>query len=318
MTDAKEQLVLARPRSSARDRSLACRGKSPRRPSIAQLGKLSRRDSRRAKWDPRRTAAWTAKGVTVLLVTLLAHGCKPDDMSDQPRVDPMEPSRFFADGTTARPVVPGTVARTSAVRAAGQRYAPQPPGQEAQSFPFPITAADLRRGKERYDIYCAVCHGVTGDGNGMIVQRGFVRPPAFYPLAEHAQRFPDLYAREHVLLNTPPGHVFNVITNGYGAMYSYASRVAADDRWRIAAYVRALQVSRHARPQDLSPEDRTGVERAAQQPPPAVPNAARSAGHGSAPRDDASSTTAHPPATTTQQQQPQPQTQQAQPQRNSQ
>ena len=184
-------------------------------------------------------------------------------MSDQPRVDPMEPSRFFADGTTARPPVAGTVARRSAVQAsAPQHSTPQPPGQEAQAFPFPITSAELARGRERYDIYCAACHGVTGDGNGMIVQRGFVRPPAFYPLADHARRFPELYAREQVLLGTPPGHVFNVITSGYGAMYSYASRVAPDDRWRIAAYVRALQLSRHARPQDLAPDDRAAIDRA--------------------------------------------------------
>jgi hypothetical protein len=109
----------------------------------------------------------------------------------------------------------------------------------------------------------------------MIVQRGFTRPPAFFPVAEHATSFPDLYRREQSLLTQPPRHVFDVITNGYGAMYSYADRVAPEDRWRIAAYIRALQISRAARPHDLNDEDRAKLQAASSSTQPStseVPN----------------------------------------------
>jgi mono/diheme cytochrome c family protein len=100
--------------------------------------------------------------------------------------------------------------------------------QPADTYPFEITRADLARGQQRYNIYCSVCHGVDGDGNGMIVQRGFTPPPSL-----HDQRLKD----------APAGHFFNVITNGWGAMYSYNDRVFPEDRWRIIAYIRTLQLS---------------------------------------------------------------------------
>jgi mono/diheme cytochrome c family protein len=100
--------------------------------------------------------------------------------------------------------------------------------QPADTFPFEISKADLLRGQQRFNIYCSVCHGVDGDGNGMIVQRGFTRPPSL-----HEQRLKD----------APAGHFFNVITNGWGAMYSYNDRIYPEDRWRIIAYVRTLQLS---------------------------------------------------------------------------
>jgi cytochrome c len=109
-------------------------------------------------------------------------------------------------------------------------------GVVADLFPFPITAADLNRGRERYNIYCSPCHDFIGSGNGMIVQRGFPSPPSF-----HLDR----------LRMAPAGHFFDVMTNGFGLMYSYASRVSPEDRWRIAAYIRALQLSQHGSTGDV-------------------------------------------------------------------
>ncbi len=112
---------------------------------------------------------------------------------------------------------------------------------------MPVTRQSLARGRERFNIYCAVCHGATGDGNGMIVQRGFPQPPSF-----HDQRLRD----------APAGHFVDVITNGYGVMYSYASRVAPEDRWAIAAYIRALQLSQHAASADAEPNAAKQLETA--------------------------------------------------------
>ncbi len=108
-----------------------------------------------------------------------------------------------------------------------------------------MTHDDLIRGQQRFDIYCSVCHGRTGDGNGIIVQRGFTKPPSYY---------------EERLRNAPIGHFYNVMTNGWGAMYNYADRVTPDDRWRIAGYVRALQLSRSLKVADLPASDRAAIE----------------------------------------------------------
>jgi mono/diheme cytochrome c family protein len=202
-------------------------------------------------------------------------------MARQPRYNPHEPSAFFEDGSSARPLVEGTVNR-SAGESDGYEFYRSAVTTTAEGvnasihnralntasadFPpdFPRSGEDLRRalerGRERFNIYCAVCHGETGAGDGMIVQRGFIRPPAFYPLAVHQRTDPDLYHRELNLLTVPPGYIVDKITNGYGAMYSYASRVAPADRWAIAAYVRVLQISQHAALADLSAEDRRAVE----------------------------------------------------------
>jgi mono/diheme cytochrome c family protein len=194
----------------------------------------------------------------ILAIALLSLiGCKRDDMADQPRGRPLRETKVFADETLARPLVPGTIARDQLPIRAARAAATQP---EAKDFPTPLTFEDLQRGRERYQIYCAVCHGPSGDGFGMIVQRGFVRPPAFYPIAEHQKTLPQLYERERVLADMPPGHVVNVIVNGYGAMYSYADRVAPEDRWRIAGYIRALQLSRNATLDKLPESDRTQVQ----------------------------------------------------------
>jgi len=113
-------------------------------------------------------------------------------------------------------------------------------------LPVKLTLPLLQRGQERYDIYCAVCHGATGDGQGEVVQRGYPAPPTY-----HSDR----------LRNAPIGHFYDVITNGYGVMYSYASRVEPDDRWAIASYIRALQLSQQAPVNDLSPDEKQKLEK---------------------------------------------------------
>ncbi|MAW87311.1 MAG: quinol:cytochrome C oxidoreductase [Phyllobacteriaceae bacterium] len=168
----------------------------------------------------------------LLLCALLVSGCE-QDMADAPRHDPLEASGLFPDGASARTPVTGTVARDADLSPVPDR------------IPFAITPDLLRRGQERFDVFCAPCHGSTGEGDGMIVQRGFPAPPSFHQPA---------------LRSAPDRHFHNVITDGYGVMYPYASRVPPDDRWAIVAYIRALQYSRHA-PVDNLPQrlrDRLG------------------------------------------------------------
>ena len=165
------------------------------------------------------------------LVALLCvfAGCERNDMHNQPRHEPHEPSAFFDDGQSSRPLVTGTVARGQLVSDEMRYFGLPTEGQQpADTYPFEITRADLLRGQQRYNIYCSVCHGADGNGDGMIVQRGFTRPPSL-----HDQRLKD----------APAGHFFNVITNGWGAMYSYNDRIFPEDRWRIIAYVKTLQLS---------------------------------------------------------------------------
>jgi mono/diheme cytochrome c family protein len=152
-------------------------------------------------------------------------------MHDQPRYKPLASTTFFDDGRSARPPIEDTVARGQ-LRVNDARYTGKENGKDIDFFPIAISRADLTRGQERFNIFCSPCHGRTGDGRGMIVSRGFKQPPPSY----HDPR----------LVNAPVGHFFDVMTNGYGAMYSYASRVPVDDRWRIAAYIRALQLSQNA------------------------------------------------------------------------
>jgi mono/diheme cytochrome c family protein len=171
---------------------------------------------------------------TLLLSTLGLTACR-QDMHNQPRYKPLAPTNFFEDGRSARPTIEDTVARGQ-LHLDDARYTGKVNGKDIDYFPIQITRADLARGRERFDIYCAPCHGRLGDGRGMIVLRG-LRPPPTY----HDPR----------LVTAPVGHFFDVITNGFGAMFSYASRVPVDDRWRITAYIRALQVSQNA-PADLA------------------------------------------------------------------
>lgn len=161
-------------------------------------------------------------------------------MHVQPKYKPDDPSTFFGDGRSERPVVPGTVARGH-LQLDELFYTGKVNGVPADTFPFPITMKDLKRGQERYNIYCTPCHDYTGSGHGMIVQRGFPPPPSYHSEA---------------LLKAPVGHFFDVMTNGHGTMYSYASRITPKDRWRIAAYIRALQLSQEASLSDLTDAER--------------------------------------------------------------
>lgn len=171
-------------------------------------------------------------GMTALVVT----GCR-QDMHDQPKVLPLRISDFFADKRTARPIVEGTIARGQ-LDADTYFYTGKIGNQEGDVMPFPVNGDVLARGQQRFNIYCSPCHSELGDGRGMVVQRG-VRPPPSY----HTDR----------LRNAPIGHFFNVITNGYGAMPDYAAQIPVADRWAIAAYIRALQLSQDAKPGDLPP-----------------------------------------------------------------
>jgi mono/diheme cytochrome c family protein len=167
-------------------------------------------------------------------------GCRKEDMSDQPKYyKPYHETQMFADGTTARPIPIGTIARGH-LELEEDHYQGTMNGKEINYIPIPITKADIERGKIRFEIYCSVCHGAVGDGQGMIVKRGMVPPPSLVRLDR------PLTTRELNVQHAPIGHYFYVITNGFGAMYSYNDRVAVDDRWRIAAYIRALQLSQDA------------------------------------------------------------------------
>jgi len=172
--------------------------------------------------------------------------CRRQQMEDQPRYKPLERSRFFEDERSARPLPEGTVARGH-LRVDREMYLGKRGEQLLERFPFAITRRDLERGRERYDIFCSPCHGRAGTGEGMVVQRGFRPPPSF-----HLDR----------LREAPVGHFYDVVTNGFGAMWSYASRIPPRDRWAIVAYVRALQLSQNIRAGDLAPEDRRNLEAA--------------------------------------------------------
>ena len=146
------------------------------------------------------------------------------DMANQPRVNPLAPSTFFDDGRSERPILENTVARGSIEN--DSLYEPK----DSNAFPLPLTKELLQRGQERYEIFCTPCHGLQGDGQGMVAMRGMKHPPSY-----HQDR----------LRAEPNGYYFDVVTNGFGAMYGYASQIPPRDRWAIIAYVRALQLSRN-------------------------------------------------------------------------
>ena len=177
-----------------------------------------------------------------LVLALAATACRRD-MHDQPRYKPLAESSFFSDHRSERPQVEGTVARGH-LRVDPARYSGKFGDADVDAFPFPITRDDLVRGQQRFNIYCSPCHSRVGDGNGLVVQRGFRQPPSYY-----IDR----------LKQAPVGHFFDVITNGFGAMASYATRVTPDDRWRIIAYIRALQLSESASVNDVPPDQRQSL-----------------------------------------------------------
>jgi mono/diheme cytochrome c family protein len=213
-------------------------------------------------------------------------------MARQPSYRPLEPSDFFRDRQSARPLPPHTVPRgrvqeelitftrgnggemqqaavvgfgaagplaVAAQLAAQQRGLPD----YVRAFPFPITREVLERGQQRYTIFCAVCHGPTGHGNGKIVERGYTHPPSFITDESRGMK----YRGVRVLLrDVPVGYYFEVISKGFGAMPDYSAQVPPRDRWAIIAYVRALQLSQHARLEDLPEQVRQEAESQLEKP----------------------------------------------------
>jgi mono/diheme cytochrome c family protein len=204
------------------------------------------------------------------VILIVMSGCRLE-MYDQAHYKPLEKSTFYGDSLSARPYLQGTVARTQVWTSSNTNFSEasggrvgehglvQPAGTDSVrawaermasgdetfdrngSIPIPVTRELLVRGRERFNAFCSPCHGKLGDGNGMIVQRGFPHPPSY-----HIDR----------LRQAPDGHFYDVITNGFGVMYSYAARVAPEDRWAITAYIRALQLSQNASTNDLPAQER--------------------------------------------------------------
>ena len=184
------------------------------------------------------------KSRLVLAALALFFGACRQDMHDQPRYEPLEASAFFRDGRSARPRVEGTVARGE-LRLDQHFETGRIGGELAFELPLPLTEDLLERGEERFNIFCRPCHGGLGNGDGIVVERGFAPPPSY-----HDQRLRDM----------PLGHFFDVATNGFGRMKSYAARVPPRDRWAIAAYIRALQLSQSAELDDVPTEERRRLE----------------------------------------------------------
>jgi mono/diheme cytochrome c family protein len=165
-------------------------------------------------------------------------------MHDQPKYIPLRESTFFSDERSARPIVAGTVARgqlhEDVLLTTGKLN-----GADATVFPFRIDGRLMSRGRQRFDIYCAPCHGRTGSGDGMIVRRGYRAPPSL-----HDDR----------LRSAAIGHFFDVMTNGFGAMPDYSEQVTPEDRWAIIAYIRALQFSQHATVGDIPAGERARLD----------------------------------------------------------
>jgi mono/diheme cytochrome c family protein len=165
--------------------------------------------------------------VSVATLLALLSGCEPS-MNHEAKLRPEAPSSFFADGALSRHPVDGTVDRSP-----------------IRKIPTSITMKLLKRGQNRFTIYCAPCHGDNADGHGMIVQHGFLPPPELY---------------NEDLRKKPPSYFFDVITNGHGAMYSYADRLNSEDRWAVAYYIQALQISQHFSYQDLTEAEKNQLE----------------------------------------------------------
>src|SRR5690349_6371225 len=184
------------------------------------------------------------RALVLAFMMLALAGCEKlaRNMYDQPRYKPMRASALFPDGTSARAPVPGTLAAssgtlagTSSGRVGADVELERAKAEAATRNPYPVTMALLHRGQERFNIYCAPCHSPLGDGDGMVPRRGFPHPPSY-----HDER----------LRQAPDRHFYDVMTNGYGIMRSYADRVSPEERWAIVAYIRALQLSQYARIED--------------------------------------------------------------------
>lgn len=191
-------------------------------------------------------SASLARKVLLAACGLFLVGCNEEllrqDMANQPKNRPLSESDFFADGRSERPLIENTVARGSIAN--DELVVPK----DSNAFPLPLNQNLLERGEGRYKIFCTPCHGLQGDGNGMIVERGMKRPPSY-----HIDR----------LRQSPNGYYFDVITNGFGSMYSYSAQIPPKDRWAIIAYVRALQLSRNAKASELAETLRAKISNAA-------------------------------------------------------
>ena len=179
----------------------------------------------------------------VLLAAAALVGCR-QDMHDQPKYIPLRPSEFFEDGRSERPSIDGTVARGHLNDDTAYYTGKGPDGKPVDTFPFPVTKEIVARGQERFNVYCAPCHDRTGSGEGMIVKRGYAKPPSY-----HIDR----------LRQAPDGHFYDVITSGFGAMPDYASQIPPRDRWAIVAYIRALQLSQNATVNDVPADQRANL-----------------------------------------------------------
>ncbi len=183
------------------------------------------------------------QAICVSLSLLALMGCR-QDMHDQKKLEPLEKSSFFSDQRASRPQVEGTVARGH-LRADSALFEGRVDGKYVAKIPIPVDRALLDRGRERFGIFCTPCHSALGDGNGIVVQRGFKRPETY-----HQDR----------LRTAPVGYFFDVITNGYGAMYSFNARLTPKDRWAVIAYVRTLQLSQWATLADVPADERSALE----------------------------------------------------------
>ncbi|MBD3257074.1 c-type cytochrome [candidate division GN15 bacterium] len=198
-------------------------------------------------------------GITSLALVLLASlglvliaGCAQErpskrppihlqqNMDDQPRYNPQAESPFFDNNATMRLPVEGTVARGSLREDGAYFFGLSAQGELVETSPVATTMSTLERGRDRYDIFCAPCHGLTGDGNGSIIVRGMLKPPSF-----HEQR----------LVDTADGHIYDVIANGIRNMPAYKYQISVEDRWAIVAYFRALQASQRAKLEDLPADE---------------------------------------------------------------
>ncbi len=190
---------------------------------------------------PALTRSGVAQRCALAAMLLCLPGCRYD-MQDSPKAKTFRMSDFYNDHSTARPLITGTVPQSEPER--DELMYRNSGGQLANAFPFPVTLDVLKRGQERYNIFCAPCHGRTGDGDGMIARRGFRHPPSY-----HIDR----------LRKAPVGHFYDVITHGFGSMYDYADKVKPRDRWAIIAYIRALQLSENASLSDVPADRRASI-----------------------------------------------------------
>jgi mono/diheme cytochrome c family protein len=228
----------------------------------------------------RRTAGRRTIALTMVAIALQLSGCQ-QKMADQPSYRPLEASRFFADGRSARPQVPGTVsqgplqtgqllftgrtgAANTASSSAGSTLGGKPLENYSTQLPFSLTAAELQRGQQRFTIYCAVCHGTTGHGDGSVVLRGYTRPPSYITDDSRGLQRRGI---QMSLRDVPIGYLFEVVSKGYGAMADYSAQVPAHDRWDIVAYIRALQFSQQIALEKLPQSQQAEAKQALEQTP---------------------------------------------------